>query len=58
METAILLEDIESPIYPVKGDLEATANLEDVVNLVSTRGLVENMSGLSLPNGSAPSGHK
>ena len=44
-------------MYPVKGDLDVTANFEDVVNLVSTSGLVENMSGLSGPNGSAPSGH-
>ena len=48
------LDDSESPMNPVRGDLASTANLLDVVSLLPTRGLVTNISGFSGPIGSTP----
>jgi hypothetical protein len=47
------LEDRESPMKPVRGDLVSTANLLEVVKQVPTRGLPTKMRGLSGPKGSA-----
>ena len=51
------LEDRESPMKPVRGDLAATANFAEVVTLLPTNGLVAKMSGFSGPSGSALRGH-
>ena len=53
---AMKLDDRESPMNPVSGDLVSTANLLDVVSLLPTSGLVTNMSGFRLSNGSIPDG--
>ena len=50
------LEERESPMNPVRGDLVSTANLLEVVRRDPTRGLPTNISGLSGPRGSAPGG--
>ena len=50
------LEDRESPINPVRGDLVTTANLLLVVSRLPTSGLVAKISGLSGDNGSTPGG--
>ena len=50
------LEDRESPMNPVRGDLVITANLLEVVKRLPTKGLLAKMRGLSGPNGSAPAG--
>ena len=50
------LEDMESPMNPVCGDLVQTTNFEEVVICVPTRGLVQNTKGFSGPSGSAPCG--
>jgi hypothetical protein len=41
------LDDNESPMKPVSGDLVRTANLLDVVSLLPTRGLVTKISGFA-----------
>ena len=44
---AMKLDDNESPMKPVSGDLVSTANLLDVVSLLPTRGLVTKISGFA-----------
>ena len=50
------LEDRESAMKPVNGDLVRTANLLEVVKRVPTNGLPTKSNGLSGPNGSTPGG--
>ena len=50
------LEDRESPMKPVRGDLAMTANLLEVVRRLPTKGLAANIKGFSGPKGSAPAG--
>ena len=52
ISTARKLEDSESPINPVSGDLVTTANLLEVVSLLPTRGLHTNINGFSGSRGS------
>jgi hypothetical protein len=53
---AIKLDDSESPINPVRGDLVRTANLLDVVRRLPTNGLPTKMSGFAASKGSMPCG--
>ena len=50
------LEESESPMKPVSGDLVTMANLLVVVRREPVSGLATRISGLSAPNGSAPEG--
>ena len=50
------LEDKESPMKPVRGDLAMTANLLEVVRRLPTNGLPTKINGLPGPKGSAPAG--
>ena len=50
------LEERESPMKPVSGDLVTTANLLEVVSLLPTSGLVANISGLPGSRGSMRGG--
>ena len=51
---AMKLDESESPIIPVNGDLAATANLLDVVSLLPTSGLVAKIRGFSGDRGPHP----
>ena len=50
------LEERESPMKPVSGDLVTMANLLVVVRREPVSGLATRIRGLSAPNGSAPEG--
>ena len=52
------LDESESPMNRVNGDLVTTANLLEVVSLLPTSGLVANISGLEGWSGSTPGGQK
>ena len=56
IDSANELEDRESPMKPVWGDLETTANFDVVVRRLPTRGLAQKINGLAGENGSAPGG--
>ena len=50
------LEESESAMKPVSGDLVMTANLAVVVTPVPTRGALAKINGLAGENGSTPGG--
>ncbi|MDP6050402.1 MAG: hypothetical protein QGE99_04990, partial [SAR202 cluster bacterium] len=56
IDKASELEDKESPMKPVCGDLETTANFEVVVRRLPTRGLAQKINGFSGENGSVLGG--
>jgi hypothetical protein len=55
-ESARWLDESESPMKPVSGDLVSTANFAVVVTAVPTRGLETNSSGASGDSGATPGG--